>query len=283
MKAPLQSNVPATTLLHIPDRTPTGTPSATPHLIKPDTNNTTCNAFCYAALADKHHGTMYTDATGALPAITLKGNQYDFVAYAYDPNYIFATPLCNLQDESIMKAFNNIFQDLKTKGDKPMFNVTDNQAMTPIKAYLKTEDCKWQFVEPNNHRVNAVERTIQTFKNHFVHGLCSKDCKWPLQLWDTLTEQALITLNLLRTSRIDPTKSAHHQLHGRRYDWNAYPLVPPGTKANFYESPTTRASCGNRGLDAWYCGPDFDHYQSSTFYVLSTKAYCVSGSYDLFP
>eukprot|EP00804_Cyclotella_cryptica_P016363 CCRYP_009915-RA/>CCRYP_009915-RA protein AED:0.19 eAED:0.12 QI:0/0/0/1/0/0/2/0/920 len=90
-------------------------------------------------------------------------------------------------------------------------------------------------------------------------------------------------LNLLRTSRIDPSKSAYHQLHGHRYSWNAYPLAPPGTKAVIYELPTTRRSWGTRGLDAWYCGPAFDHYRNMKFYVPSTKAYRVSGSYDLFP
>ena len=34
---------------------------------------------------------------------------------------------------------------------------------------------------------------------------------WPLQLWNAVTEQTLIALNLLRTSRIDRTKSAYHQ------------------------------------------------------------------------
>eukprot|EP00804_Cyclotella_cryptica_P017050 CCRYP_003285-RA/>CCRYP_003285-RA protein AED:0.19 eAED:0.21 QI:0/0/0/1/1/1/2/0/900 len=256
-----------------------------PHIIPPDITDTTCNVCCFAALADKHHGTMYTDtdATGTLPAVMLEGNQYYFVAYAYNPNYIYATPLLNLRDESIMTAFDNIFQDLKAKGYKLTFNITDNQATTPIKAYWANEDCKWQFVEPNNHRVNAAERTIQTFKNHFVSGLCSTDSNWPLQLWDTMTEKAIITLNLLCTSRIDPSKSAYHQLHGHRYNWNAYPLAPPGTKAIIYESPTTRTSWGTRGLDAWYCGPAFNHYRNMKFYVPSTKAYRVSGSYDLFP
>eukprot|EP00804_Cyclotella_cryptica_P012930 CCRYP_002289-RA/>CCRYP_002289-RA protein AED:0.24 eAED:0.24 QI:0/0/0/1/0.5/0.33/3/0/1110 len=258
-------------------------PIQTPHVIPLDITDTTCNVFCFAALADKHHGTMYTDATGARPAVTLEGNQYYLVAYAYDPNYIYATPLRNLRDESIMTAFDHVFQDLKAKGYKPTFNVTDNQATTPIKAYLGTEDCKWQFVEPNNHRVNAAELAIQTFKNHFISGLCSTDSNWPLQLWDTMTEQAIITLNLLRTSRIDPSKSAYHQLHGHRYNWNTYPLATPGTKAVIYESPTTRTFWGTRGLDAWYCGPAFDHYRNMNFFVPSTKAYRVSGSYDLFP
>eukprot|EP00804_Cyclotella_cryptica_P027018 CCRYP_013666-RA/>CCRYP_013666-RA protein AED:0.36 eAED:0.36 QI:0/-1/0/1/-1/1/1/0/319 len=229
---------------NVQDDAPPDKPTMDPHFIPPDITDTTCNVFCFAALADKQHGTMYTDATGALPAVTLEGNQYYLVAYAYDPNYIYATPLRNLQDESNMTAFDNIFQDLKSKGYKPTFNVTDNQATTPIKAYLDTEDCKWQFVEPNNHRVNAAERAIQTFKNHFVSGLCSTDSNWPLQLWDTMTEQALITLNLLRTSRIDPSKSTYHQLQGHRYNWNAYTLALPGTKAIIYKSPTTQTSWG---------------------------------------
>ena len=123
---------------------------------------------------------MYTDATGALPAVILECNQYYFVAYAYNPNYICATLLRNLRDESFMTAFNDIFQDLKAKGYKPTFNVTDNQATTPIKAYLHTEDCQWQFVDSNNHRVNTAEHAILTLKYHFVSGICSTDCDWPL-------------------------------------------------------------------------------------------------------
>ena len=53
------------------------------------------NVFCYAALADKQLGTMYTDATGALPVLSLEGLQYFFVAYDYDTNYIFAIPIAN--------------------------------------------------------------------------------------------------------------------------------------------------------------------------------------------
>ena len=123
---------------------------------------------------------MYTDATGALLVVSLEGNQYYFVVYAYNPNYIFAVPIPNLRDETIIKAFDEVFQDLKSKGFKPAFNVTDNQAATPIKNYLSNENTIWQFVEPNNHHVNAAERAIQTYKNHFISGLCTTDADWPL-------------------------------------------------------------------------------------------------------
>ena len=98
-----------------------------------------------------------------------------------------------------------------------------------------------------------------------------------------MTEQALITLNLLRTSRIDSTKFAYHQLHGHKYNWNAFPMAPPGTRAVVYESPTTRTLWGPRGTNAWYCGPALDHYRNCRFYVPETRAYRISASFDLFP
>jgi hypothetical protein len=64
--------------------------------------------------------------TGALPVLTLDGNQYYFVAYAYDVNYIFALPIANLKDDTILQAFDQVFQELKERGYKPEFNVTDN-------------------------------------------------------------------------------------------------------------------------------------------------------------
>ena len=65
------------------------------------------------------------------------------------------------------------------------------------------------------------------FKNHFISDLASTDSDWPIQLWDTLTKQACITLNLVRTSQKDPNKSVYHSLHGEQYNWNKYPMVLP--------------------------------------------------------
>ena len=82
--------------------------------------------------------------------------------------------------------------------------------------------------------MNAAERAIQTRKNHIISGLCSTDKEWPLQLWDQLIEQGIITLNLCRTSRKDPALSAYHSFHGKRYDWNRHPMTQPGTRAVVY-------------------------------------------------
>ena len=70
------------------------TPTMPTPVIIPNDEPQANNIFCYAALADKQQGTLYTDATGAFPEMSLDGKQYFFVAYDYDTNYIFALPIC---------------------------------------------------------------------------------------------------------------------------------------------------------------------------------------------
>ena len=150
--------------------------------------------------------------------LSIDGHQYYVVTYDYDNNLIEAREVNDLKDETMVDAVQQIFDKIEEHGHKPKLNVTDNQAARPLKAFLKTKQCKWQFVEPHNHRVNATERAIQTFKNHIISGFCCTDSEWPLHLWNNLTKQALITLNLCRTSRRDPTRSAYHSFYGERYD-----------------------------------------------------------------
>ena len=145
--------------------------------------------------------------------LSIGGHQYFVVTYDYGNNFIEAREVSDLKDETIVDAVQQIFDKMEEHGHEPKLNVMDNQAARPLKAYLKTKQCKWQFVDPHNHRVNAAERAIQMFKNHIISGFCCTDSEWPLQLWNNLTKQALITLNLCRTSRKHPTKSAYHSFY----------------------------------------------------------------------
>ncbi len=137
-------------------------------------------------------------------------------------------------------------------------------------------------MEPHNHHVNAAERAIQTFKEHFVSALAMTDIEFPLQLWDQLVPQVEATLNLLCRSKIDPSKSAYEVLHGT-YDRNCFLLAPPGCKAVVYESPAHQGSWGSQGTDVWYMGPSLDHYQCCHYFIPETQAYQILGSAELFP
>ena len=124
-----------------------------------------------------------------------------------------------MDDESIVEAYKDRFDYLESKGFKIKINIMDNQATKQVKRFLSKKDCRLQLVEPHNHRLNAAERAIQTYKDHFlISGLCTTYVDFPVQLWGQLAPQEQDTLNAMRQSRVDPTKSAYEVLEGP-YDW----------------------------------------------------------------
>ena len=172
-------------------------------------------------------------------------------------NVILVKLIANLDDCSIFEAYKGLFENLEAKGYKPKMNV-DNQATKFIKQLLTKKDCDLQVVEPHNHRVNAAERAIQTIKDVFIATLATTDQDFCLQLWDKLAPQVQNTLNLLRASRLNPNISAYEALNGP-YNWDRYPLVPPGCKAVIYEAPAVCGLWALQGTYAWLLGPSEDH------------------------
>ncbi len=162
------------------------------------------SVFCFGAFADKVTGVVYNDLTGIFPFMSLVGSMCFFVMYHYETNLILATPIANMDNKSIFEAFKAKFKLLEEKGYKPKVNVMDNQATKYIKQFLTKKECKLQLVEPHNHRMNAAERAIQTFKDAFIAALATTDVDFPLQLWDKLAPQVQDTLNLLHKSRRTP-------------------------------------------------------------------------------
>jgi hypothetical protein len=142
----------------------------------------------------------------------------------------------------------------------------DNQANTVMKQYLTNKGCANMLVEPHNHRVNAAERAIQTFKAHFISALATTDSDFPLQLWDCLTPQVVATLNMLRPARINTAMSTYEAIYSP-YDWNWYPLAPPGCKAVIYEAPEVRGSWASHGTDAWCVSLSLDHYHCNHYFL----------------
>jgi hypothetical protein len=253
-----------------------------PNVIADDGNESIENIFCFGVFAKKNSGILYHDLTGSFPFMSFDGSICFFVFYQYESNAILATPIAGLDDVSIYNAYKKYFEDLTAKGFKPKLNVMDNQATRHIKKFLTENDCMLQIAEPHNHRVNAAKRAIQTFKGAFIAALATTNNDFPLQLWDRLTPQVKDTLNMLRASRVDPSKMAYKILNGP-YDWNHYPLAPLGCKAVVYKDGNTRGSWASRGVDAFYLGPAKDHYRCNNYYIPDTCAYDVSGSTELFP
>jgi hypothetical protein len=238
--------------------------------------------FCFGAFANKNNGIVYNDLTGNFPFMSIDGSVCFFVLYHYEMNAILVKPVVNVNDWSIFEAYKEVFETLEVKGYKPKMNVMDNQATNYIKKFLTKKENDLQVVEPHNHRVNAAERAIQTFEDAFISALVTTDRNFPLQLWDHWAPQVQDTLNLLRASRINPNILVYEALNGP-YNWDRYPLAPPGCKVVIYEAPAVRGSWASRGTDAWYLGPSADHYRCNLYYVPGTWAYRILGSAKLFP
>jgi hypothetical protein len=214
--------------------------------------------------------------------MSLDGSVCFFVLYHYKLNCILLAPILGLDDVSIFNAYKMQFEELAAKGFTPKLNMMNNQATKHIKKNLTEHECKLQLIELHNHQINAAERAIQTFKDAFIAALDTTDSEFLLQLWDRLTPQVRDTLNLMRAFRINLAISAYKALNGP-YDWNRYPLAPLGCKAIVYEDGDTRGLWASRGIDGWYLGPSKDHYRCALYFISKTRAYCISGSTDLFP
>jgi hypothetical protein len=254
-----------------------------PHLIiSEDNEESIANIFAFGAFADKNNGIVYHDLTGSFPFMSLDGSVCFFVLYHYKSNCILPAPISGLDDVSIFNAYKTKFEELAAKGFTPKLNVMDNQATKHIRKFLTDHECKLQLVEPHNHRINAAERAIQTFKDAFIAALATTDSEFPLQLWDRLTPQVRGTLNLMQASHVNPAISAYEALNGP-YDWNRYPLAPLGCKAIVYKDGDTRGSWASRGIDGWYLDLSKDHYRCALYYIPKTRAYRILGSTELFP
>ena len=158
----------------------------------------------------------------------------------------------NHSGPEILAAYQRAHKMLTERGLRPLRQKLDNEASDALQQFMSEEKVDYQLVPPHIHRRNAAERAIRTFKNHFIAILCSTDKEFPLNLWDKMLPQALLTLNLLRGSRINPNLSAWAQVHGA-YDFNRWPLAPFGTRVLVHEKPTVRASWSPHALDGTDC------------------------------
>ena len=160
--------------------------------------------------------------------------------------------------------------------------VLDNECSAELKAALRKHKKQYELTPPNMHRRNAAERAIRTFKNHLMAGFATCDKAFPVAEWDRLLVQAELTLNLLRTSRINPNLSAHAYLFGN-FDFNRTPLAPPGTKVIIHKKSKDRGSWDYHGVEGWYIGPSMEHYRCLKCYNPDTYSEVDTDTVQLIP
>jgi hypothetical protein len=167
----------------------------------------------YAAVVDA--GKINTDQTGRFPVISNRVNVSIMVLYEYNGNAIMDEPIKNKKSSELLCSSQVMEQKFTSRGLKPKLITLENGASKLLKDYLHDQDINFKLVPPYCHGRNAAEHTICLFKDHLISGLCSINKFFPMHLWDRLLPQAILTLNMLRTSRINPKISAASHLNGQ--------------------------------------------------------------------
>ena len=182
----------------------------------------------------------------------------------------------------MVKALKYNVKYLNKRDFNPKFNIIVNVASNLVQDWLGNNNIGIQLVVPNNHRVNDVERVIQTNKNHSIEGLCCCDDNFPTILWSKLIRQCQDSLNVLRTSRGNSRVSAFHVLEVP-HDFNQMPFAPPVTRDKIFNPQETRSPWGPCVRNAGYIIPAYNYYQCWELYVPSTGVVRTSGQAKCYP
>ena len=265
-----------------PPKVPTPTPSPKDPTLLPDNPEKT--DVIMAAVHDITHreGAAFGDLAGRYPIPSNKGNNYILVIYHYDSNAILAEPMKTRSKGDILQAYRKIHTKLTLHGMKPKLQMLDNEVSTILLNYMQKNKIAVQLAPPHMHRQNLAERAIRTFKEHFVSIRAGLDPKFPKNLWCRLIAQAVITLNLMRASRIHPKLSAYACINGE-FDYDKTPLAPAGTRVLVHEKPKQRGSWDDHGIPGWYIGPSLNHYRCYNCYLPTTNGERDSDTVEFFP
>jgi len=156
-------------------------------------------------------GYVFSDQTGRFPIASSRGMKYIIVLFDNATNAILETLMKSRSQEEIVRAQVFLHDLLTKRGFKPQTQILDKKCPNKLKEFFAKRKVHFQLVPPHLHCTNAEERAIATFKDHLVAGLASMDPAFPLHLWCCLINQAITTLNLMRSIIIK-----HHWHHPAR-------------------------------------------------------------------
>ena len=219
---------------------------------------------------------LYTDDTGRFPVHARSGNQYIMIAYHCDANLILAEPFPSRKDKHRLLAYGKPMQRLRKNKLTVDLQILENEASAEYKRDITEKwNAKYQLVPPNTHRRNAAERAICTFKAQFISILAGVAPYFLRNVWYLLLPQTELTLNLLRQTTLDPSKSAWSYFHGP-FNYDATPIGPLGCDIIAPKNTGTRHLWDFRGAASWNVVVALQHYQCPTIVAKATRAAQVS-------
>lgn len=119
----------------------------------------------------------------------------------------------------------------------------DNKASVTLQQFMDLRDIDFQLAPPNMHHPK-VQKSLHC-------RIVQHQPQFPLHLWDWLLPHALISLNLLPGSRINPRLSTCAQVHST-FNYRHTSLAPPGTHVYVNEKPGSHGTCTPHTIPGFY-------------------------------
>jgi hypothetical protein len=81
-------------------------------------------------------GTIYSDQTGRFPVTSNRGHAYLVLFYVYNANFITSIPIKNHTKEELLRAYQQTYKYLSTKGFTPRLHKMDNETSRDVKEFI---------------------------------------------------------------------------------------------------------------------------------------------------
>ena len=227
-------------------------------------------------------GITSIDQIGAFPHTSARRNRYIMVVEDSDAGPILATSIKSRNEKHQLEGFKKIYNTLTQAGINPVLYQIDNEFSNKLMEKIESRGLKHQIVPRGNHRTIVAERGIQTLKYHFQSVLYGCDPMFPKNKWDRVLPVAVLTLNLLRPSRTNPSKFTYNELWGN-FDLNKTLLAPPGCLIVVYERAQERGTWVDHGVKEYFIGPAKHHYRNYRVYILVTRGERTTDTIEFFP
>ena len=124
-------------------------------------------------------------------------------------NFINAKGFRTRKTGELLRGFEECYNDLKRKGFIARLVKLDNEISKKMVTLIEDNNLNYQLAAPGDHPLMPAERAIQTFKNHFIAVRSGTDPVFPERAWHHILEHVVVTLNMLRPSKLNPKISAY--------------------------------------------------------------------------
>ena len=181
----------------------------------------------------------------------------------------------NITEKEMMLARQRVLQRMHVVGITPKPKVLDNKKGMAYRQEIMATGITYQLVPSDDHRQNKANKTIQTWRYHFIAVCSGVSTNFPMHLWCRLIPQAEKQLLLLRKSNVNPKISAFAYLYVP-HNYNVQPFVPIVMESMIHDKPSRRKTFAQHFSKGFVLGSSPENYRCWNLWTTSTKATRVS-------